>query len=161
MIAGIVYALGQLGDPRAIAPIRKTMLEDMHDGSLTRERYRAVDGPYTYVSQIPFKLALAMLGEEEYLPVVRAYARDTVMGPSGGIAILMEMGDSQIYDILLEHLRSEESSYRLMAIRELVELGDEKAVAAIKPLLKDDDETVRGAAKWAIEQLGAERTKLP
>lgn len=146
VVPAIANALGKLGDRQAVQPIRDALLMAQHDDNLQSIRYRTVDGQYIYVPDSPYKIALAKLKEKEFLPAVRAYARDNLMSPQAGLDMLIAMRDEQAFEICMEHLGSDNKAFQVLAIRKLVDLGDSRAIGELKRLANDPDENVRSAA---------------
>jgi len=79
---------------------------------------------------------------------VRAYAAEAV-GKIGHV-------DTSFALLRLISSLDDPSPYvRAMMVAALGELQDERAVGPIRKLLDDEDESVRGMAAWALEQIGA------
>lgn len=154
---GIAVALAKLGDDRAVQPMRRVFayLRDRHKPPFA-QRIKTQDGTYVTLTWPGFKLALALLGADEFLPTVRAVARDISMSPKAGIDALVAMKDQQALDILVEQLGGDSWGLRRWAAMGLAELGDERAIPHLEKLRDDDHEQVRAAVGWALEQLGGE-----
>ena len=77
---------------------------------------------------------------------VRAYAAEA-LGKIGQVDIALTLSR------LLPALDDPSPYVRAMMVAALGELQDERAAASIRKLLDDEDESVRGMAKWALNKI--------
>jgi HEAT repeat protein/energy-coupling factor transporter ATP-binding protein EcfA2 len=139
-------ALGQLGDPRAIDPLLQTLRDDNRE-----VRENAAE-------------ALGQLGDRRaVMPLFVALREKSTYSRTfeNTAAVLKQLDDPRVVDLLLLTLENEDWSFRQNAAEALGQLGDSRAVGPLLRALRDENEFVRATAVEALGQLGNSRAIDP
>jgi len=135
------YALGKLGDQRAVEPLREALYDD-HD-KVRRE-------------------AVKSLGKLEAVePLIEALSHpdDSVRGSV--VSALDDLKDPRAVEPLIAALGDEDSSVRQVACYAVRDLGDVRAVQPLIERLRDSNKFVRQCAAEALGKIGDPRAIEP
>ncbi|EPC02828.1 hypothetical protein L861_23750 [Litchfieldella anticariensis FP35 = DSM 16096] len=94
--------------------------------------------------------ALVRLGDKRSLTTLLKRLDDPDDRPHAGCA-LVEMGDERGLTVAIEALQSKYWNVRLEAIRVLRDCNDEASLSALQAITNDPDESIRSAARKAVE----------
>ncbi len=150
-LEGIVEALGQIGDQRAIAP-----LVDLLVRTASEEDFFTVLASEPLLHQI--RQALVTLGTpavQSLLPLLQHPAEKVRQAAATALA---QIGDPRALDALILALNDTDWYVRQQAALGLGKIGDERAVEVLTHALGDRDPLVRRAATEALGNLAPEKS---
>ncbi len=128
-----IVALGRIKDPQALPALLEIVLQNRH------ESYDAAK-------------AVRKFGKKALPEIARAYEQS---GNEQLMLMLVELKYEGIFDILLRMLESPRPSDRLIATRELGNLGNKKAATNLIEQLNIDDPLLQCETVRALSKLGA------
>lgn len=131
-----IVALGRIKDPQALPALLDILLENRH------ESYDA-------------DKAIRKFGKKALPEIVKAFER-TNSQPL--MMLLIEMKYEGAFELVLKLLESNEPSAQWTAIRELGNLGEQRAIPYLVSLLKTQDLTAQSEAVQALAKLRATET---
>jgi HEAT repeat protein len=138
-----VRALGRIKDVRAI----ERLVEILKDDELYPEdRSSAAE-------------ALAMIGEPGLTPLVEALADEDSKVRLYAADALGRMKDARAVEPLLNALNDESNEVRNQAVMALGDLKDARAIEALTRALTDEDEHVRANAKHGLQRIKAKQRR--
>jgi len=140
-----ITVLGQLGDPRAIAPLLRLVGEEPVKD--TRDRFGRYYGEFYPDYAID---ALAVIGVPAVESLITAIQSDNHRLREGAVKALGKITDARVRPALRDALNDPEKSIRLAAIGALAIHGDTGDDEVLAPLLDDDDADIRCAAAGAL-----------
>ncbi|MFN8419496.1 MAG: HEAT repeat domain-containing protein [Anaerolineae bacterium] len=163
-IAAAVWALAEIGDPRAVKPVLERIFEGdfWAEGSVLTSwgndalklLLTALDNDNENIRDT----ACALLGEfgdvsavEQLIHRLKTDASDRVRGSAA--YALSEIADPRAYDILLTALNDRYEHVRAKAATGLGRLKDNRALYALRQATHDESPQVRNSANWAIDWL--------
>lgn len=172
--ANAAWALGAIGDRRAVAPLTDTLRRD--EDRETREQSawalgaigdaRAVEGLSAALNDSSDEVqqqaawALGAIGDARGTAPLGAAlkARDAEVREQAAWA-LGAIGDESAVPSLIASLADESPRVREQSAWALGAIGDARATNALRASLRDSDEGVREQARWALGVVGDEKDK--
>lgn len=163
----VVWALGEIGDPRAIPTLIEALGADDQEVCKYATRSLIKLGP------VAMEALLAALESES--PVRRHYAvralgeiRDPravvpLLGLEGRVErevvfwALGRLGDPRGFDVVAGAVEDRDWRIRLSAIQALRDLGDERAVPILEEALRDEEWMIREWAARGLESITGQR----
>jgi len=130
------YALGKIGDPRAVEPLIKALKDEEYD-----VRRAAAE-------------VLCKFSASAVEPLIAALVAEKIDVRDGAAKVLGEIGDLRAVEPLAVALKDDKEYIRQAAAFALCELGDSRAVEPLINALKDEKWYVRKAAANALDKIG-------
>ncbi|MEX2720643.1 MAG: HEAT repeat domain-containing protein, partial [Candidatus Wukongarchaeota archaeon] len=179
--------LGEIGDPRAIDPLVKTMKEVEENLELVGgfdddlERFlnslrwalSHIRGPKAIAPlikvfkttdgniQVAASDALARIGKPAVEPLIKLLNHKEFYVRWQAVRALQNIGDKRAFEPLLKALNDENGEVRWKAAETLGKMRDKKAADHLIKALEDEDERVRMNAMMALFEIGDTRAVEP
>lgn len=138
----VVEAIGQCGDPRAAEHLEQVMAEDR------AEEVRAAAAK-----------ALGELGDPESAAALEQALQDTFNIRVKAVISMGQLKVETLVPTLTRLLKDQSPEIRFHSALAIAEIGHEKSVHQILPLVADDNAMVKRGALKAIQKLGDERSE--
>ena len=159
--------LGELGDKRAIEPLLAALDDRSIRASVTKalakladkrteKSLRALLNDREYSVRIWAAVALVKLGEDEMLEQIKPLAKSKeVVDRRLAISALGETREPKVFETVRDALQDDDYFVRREAVIALSKIGNDQAMDAIVPLMKDHSQEryVRSAVIEALEAL--------
>jgi HEAT repeat protein len=160
-----VEALGHIGDPVAVNWL-VGLLRDLDPGvrsSVSRNLHRLGWQPGSDSQRVLQILAMgnlshaAAMGPEAVEPLLQLMRSGPADKQFSAVKALGEINDPRICKIMVEALQKPSAGIRIVALGNLERLADSAAFPAVERMLKDNNNSVRGAAVEAVARCGGSR----
>jgi HEAT repeat protein len=165
----IAWALGQIGDVRAVEILQKLVGDTEETFELRREAVRALAemaNPKAIEALVTTVLpslhqweaveALSRIGEPAIEQLLLALQRKSQKLRIGVARALGKIGGPKAVTALLAIIQNKDENRHVRDAAAIVlgETGDPRVVAALQMALQDEDELVRAAAVWGLGPIG-------
>ena len=131
-----IVALGRIKDLRALPALLEILVENRH------ESYDA-------------NKAIHKFGKKALPEITKAFERTKNRQL---MLLLIELKYDGAFELILQFLESADPAARLTAIREMVKLGNKRAIPYLSGLIKSEDPMIQSEAIQALGKLGAIET---
>jgi len=172
---GVVEALGEIGDDRAVEPLIKALkdedvrmvvlwaLGNIGDERAVKPLIEVLKGDGTPNYSVIWRAtdALVTIGEPAVEPLILALKDEDVVVRDVAASALGKIGDGRAVEPLINALNDVDREVRTGAVYALGRIGDDGAVEPLVHSLRDASPIVRRDAAWALGEIGDGRAVEP